>query len=448
MAYIYNYYNINFFQSIFFPNLPLQKKNNLLDNFNIIQYKGITVPKVKLEPNNPKKLEQLIYWPLEDIKYKDIKKNEYNNYIDNKIRIEENQRTMNFIVNTKTNENNNENNKLFLNNHKKIFYQKNNNFNCENDENYVKDKNSIKPIPPENIIKILNEKQTKNIDYQSNNFENINKIILDNIDLLNYNNDKLTENNKIDNPRIINQINNNTINKFNLNFFTNTFFNENQNQSSIIQDEIKESKPIFEICFKSSNEEYEEGKRKNRRGRKSEKIKKNYRIHSASDDDNLKRKIQVHFLSFVIDYANDIIRAFIKVKILPIFKKLDYQIKKIVNNKFLQKIKAQNISEVLQLEISPKLKTYDKNINKNTFLKISNMCPFLADFFQKKSYLDLFKEYYLDKNKIFNVNGIAVQLSLNTKTFKDLLNKNNKHKNKLKYIAIKNFINDYKKSIK
>ena len=44
-----------------------------------------------------------------------------------------------------------------------------------------------------------------------------------------------------------------------------------------------------------------------KRGRKPK--KQNKRIHNALDQDNIIRKIQVHFLSFIIFFCNDLIQT-------------------------------------------------------------------------------------------------------------------------------------------
>ena len=61
------------------------------------------------------------------------------------------------------------------------------------------------------------------------------------------------------------------------------------------------------------------------------------RIHSASDDDNVLRKIQVHYLTFLVNFTNDVIKTFIEDKNVPQFKNLDYKIKKIVKHKVVDR---------------------------------------------------------------------------------------------------------------
>jgi hypothetical protein len=78
--------------------------------------------------------------------------------------------------------------------------------------------------------------------------------------------------------------------------------------------------------------------------KKRKEKKKNKKMHTASDDDNILRKIQVHFLSFVTSYINDIIRYLIADKNVPLFKNIDYKIKKIVNHRFVEELKSKTIA--------------------------------------------------------------------------------------------------------
>ena len=62
--------------------------------------------------------------------------------------------------------------------------------------------------------------------------------------------------------------------------------------------------------------------------------------------------------------------------------------------------------------------------------------------FLNTNFLSLFKEYYNNDNRLFIVNGRIIQLSEHTKTFYDLMINNINHKDKLKNIANRFFINN------
>ena len=86
-------------------------------------------------------------------------------------------------------------------------------------------------------------------------------------------------------------------------------------------------------------------------------------------------------------------------------------------------LKSKKIADILKLRVSPKLKVHGENVNKIIYSKICNILPFMTDFFEK-TYLDLFKEYYFDNNKLILLYGKFIRLSKKTKTFSDLIIKN------------------------
>jgi len=181
-----------------------------------------------------------------------------------------------------------------------------------------------------------------------------------------------------------------------------------------------------------------------KRGRKSIKIGK--RQHSALDDDNIIRKIQVHFISFIIDITNDLIRSVYPNNKNIYFKSINYEFKKTVNHSYIQGLLSKNIGEIVRLEASPKNKKFDKNINSNIYEKLCNNEIF-KNYFQT-SYLEMFNKYYYQEKKEIDVFGIKVNLSPRTKLFSDLLAKNisSEHEHKIIEIAEQYFVNSKKDS--
>ena len=440
---------------------PLPNSLNLLDKIELIQYNGIRIPRIPLGKDYSLNLEGLLY---DTVNYIDLyKSNKSNN---NKYHHEDK-----YIY--KNNTKNNENSLILEDSDKKdkISNDKNNPFDkgylcsrnsvyqniyqkkmCLNDIVVQDEKNSINLKPPEKFIYLLkNEKNDKNCNY-------INNIILNNINYINviYNNN-LFSSFIIQKP--INQIirlencsnKNDNYNKSFLQFYNNIFtdsfsylfsssFNINSNKKS-------KSKYIFKVNTSPYRDEILQDNNFliKKRGRKQTKLKKsNQRIHSAKDDDNILRKIQVHYLSFVTNFTNDIIRVFIINNDVPLFKNIDYKLKKTVRHKYIEELKNKSIGEILQLKASPKLKVHDDSVNKNIYNKVCSLCPFMKIFLQR-NYVSLFKEYYYNKNKIFIINGRFIPLSIKTKTFHDLINKNYAYKEKLKYIAINYFLTKFKK---
>ena len=197
--------------------------------------------------------------------------------------------------------------------------------------------------------------------------------------------------------------------------------------------------------IKEDEENYEKIKKINenkKRGRKSIKIGK--RQHSALDQDNIIRKIQVHFISFIIDFTNDIIHSMFPDNKNMLFKSINYEYKKTVNHSYILELFSKKIGEIVQLDASPKNKKFNKNINKIIYDKLSNI-DILKKFFQI-SYLDMFNKYYYPNQKDIDVFGHIVKLSPRTKLFSDLLDKNKASSEKIKEIAEEYFINSRKDS--
>ena len=329
----------------------------------------------------------------------------------------------------------------------------------------------IKNIENKNIFNFF-LKGDKNYNFiQSKNLVNIDKSIDEDKKLI-VNNFEKDDPNSIRQNKI-NIINNNIYNiKLPNLFFCNSFSGINNHQKldfktiennnidkdpspSIFSNSSKnylqnKSKSLFivnEILNKEKNNEENENKIQctlltNKRGRKQINHN-NKKIHSALDDDNILRKIQVHYISFITNFINDIIRVFIKTRNVPLFKNIDYKLKKIVNHKYFQKLKSLKIADILQMTPSPKMKNHDSSVNKNIYSKVCNLFPFMNNFLQI-DFINFFKEYYFNNNKNYTVNGKIIPLSDKTKNFNDLINKNYAYKEKIKFIALNCFSDDEK----
>ena len=172
---------------------------------------------------------------------------------------------------------------------------------------------------------------------------------------------------------------------------------------------------------------------KKMRGRKPQKESK--RRHNALDPDNILRKIQVHYLSFIINFSNDILRTIIPDEKDLHFKNINYSLKKIVNHSYIEELKSKKISEILQLNISPKNRKFIPEINKMIYIKVCEMNQFLKNFFDI-SYLDMFNQYYnYRKERVIDVGTYKVQITERTKLFIDLLKKNKNSEKKIEEIA-------------
>lgn len=158
-----------------------------------------------------------------------------------------------------------------------------------------------------------------------------------------------------------------------------------------------------------------------KRGRKSNKV--NDKPHSKYKKDNLKRTIQVHFLTFLIKFLNAIMD---NLHLNYSFKDLDYKYKKNINNKNIDKLKTKSIKDILlEAPISPKNRIVDKNHNIKVVEKIEKNYQYLLNILEQK-YSFILKSIYFKDIKTINLNEFNIfdkEIDLNKKvnTFKDII---------------------------
>ena len=213
------------------------------------------------------------------------------------------------------------------------------------------------------------------------------------------------------------------------------YFNRGNNDENNI--EFKEEK----------NESVSPVKPHARRGRKGRFIAK--KPHSASDDDNIVRKIQVHFLTFLIYFANDIVKSVLGNEKRQKFRDINYDIKKKVNLSYINILRAKTIGEILQFKASIKSKNRDGPSNKEIYTEIKDASPVFNSFFNK-NFVDIFTKYYYNYENIYNFEGKKINISWRTKnnTFRELAENIDVPFEKLNYITHYYFIEGHRKKYK
>jgi hypothetical protein len=172
--------------------------------------------------------------------------------------------------------------------------------------------------------------------------------------------------------------------------------------------------------------------RKKNRGKIKSQIpnKKNREKHDKYEVGNVLTKIQVHCFKFLINFINDLIKQAFKKKNHNIkkFKQISYAIKKNINSKNIEELKATQIKDILQMKISNKSKK-DETYNKNNYDEIVKLI-------EKDSSLkrinDIFEMNYLKFAKIFYISKSNydknITYSNETKSFNDLIKENKNDK--------------------
>ena len=185
--------------------------------------------------------------------------------------------------------------------------------------------------------------------------------------------------------------------------------NTNNNSENEMYQYINEPNlPLYE----NENEIYNDVSNdvlKNKRGRKNKlkTTKKSRKTHSNKSFDNLLRKIQVHFLTFLINFVNDILKKDLNYSHNFSFKQIKTEIKNNVKYENVSKLKEMTVGDILQKDISNKYKRYNKCYNREIFEKIQRKSNWFDELFKMK-YLELFNYYYNEgfPKKIFYIKKV------------------------------------------
>ena len=164
-------------------------------------------------------------------------------------------------------------------------------------------------------------------------------------------------------------------------------------------------------------------------------------VHGSDSFDNIERKIQVHFLTFLINFCNDALKTEYEHSKYT-FKQINYRDKARIIISYIQQLKYSNIKDILNLEISNKYKNYQRNANKDLLNKVESS-DWLDKLFQM-NWIELFNYYYNNEkplNKIIFENK-EIFLSYETKSFYFLLKKYKNLRQKIVGVAKNVYLND------
>ena len=218
-------------------------------------------------------------------------------------------------------------------------------------------------------------------------------------------------------------------------------FEENNEYNFTIDDSIKEFLKEIEIIQhnKNNNENTSKGKKffnvktLINRGRKRinlEGEKNNQKKHKKTDLDNILTKVQVHFITFIVNITNEIKSRVIKQDQFNQFNFLDidYNLKKKINFKTFENLKTYKVKDILQLPASKKYKSLSNkdDYNKMILKLVYNSSEDLKELFNM-NYLSLFEIYYNDCKPLKRIilKGKEFILSDELKCFYNLVEKNN-----------------------
>ena len=223
---------------------------------------------------------------------------------------------------------------------------------------------------------------------------------------------------------------------FHIDFYRNNLINSMEIEKNFLVDSENEQKKNLKFDIKKLT--------KKKRGRRS-KRNECERIHDKRAGDNIMRKIQSHYLSFIISFLNNILEI---LNYKQQFFKLDYEFKRNVKKNFVESLKRKTLAEIVCNKISIKYKHKDVNSNFIIYNEIKENK--ILNNILSENYVKFFKKIYYKSNKHINLeeDGLNknITLSNNVKMFKDLLkkdgilNSNNEFKQNINECLIKNFM--------
>ena len=147
------------------------------------------------------------------------------------------------------------------------------------------------------------------------------------------------------------------------------------------------------------------------------------KIHDKNTIDNVLRKIQVHYLSFIVSYINEILQI---LGYKERFFNLDYMFKRDINKKNVSFLNKQNIGAIICYKKSHKYKINEKT-NICIYEQIKQKKDKVLTNIFSENYVELFWKIYYQSSKTINLKeyGLEKEISLSKKVkmFEDLLKK-------------------------
>lgn len=180
-----------------------------------------------------------------------------------------------------------------------------------------------------------------------------------------------------------------------------------------------------------------------KRGRKPLKESKGNIIHTANDFDNIHRKIQTNFVTFLICFANDSIKSILGKKIKLNFKQVNYKYKISIDYIYFERFKKMPYSEILKLDISIKYQKFPENHNEKVLTSLYKRSPKLKRLFEQNIMNVFINYYYCNKKCVKEImfEGEKIEFSKKTKCFYYLMKSNKESEKNLVNVVNAAYIN-------
>ena len=147
--------------------------------------------------------------------------------------------------------------------------------------------------------------------------------------------------------------------------------------------------------------------------------------HDKKSFDNIITKVQVHFITFLINFSNDVIKDELGKDIDLLFKDIDYKTKRNVKSENLEILKRLKVEDIVKNPVSKKFRSINENHNKEIYQQVVNISEIIKDYFNM-NFVEIFEKYFNNCNLVskITISGKDINLSKATKCFYDLINKN------------------------
>ena len=160
------------------------------------------------------------------------------------------------------------------------------------------------------------------------------------------------------------------------------------------------------------------------------------KTHGKYSFDNIITKIQAHYINFIINLANDIIKSVSdgkKDNKRLYFKNIEYKAKIYYNYNKFQELKTKCIKDILIKPASKKNNLNNDNYNEEIFNDLIDKSDILDEYFNM-NYLSLFHFYYNNGQKLNSIyiNNKEIKLSNKTVSLWGLINKNQNNNSKMR----------------
>lgn len=172
---------------------------------------------------------------------------------------------------------------------------------------------------------------------------------------------------------------------------------ETENSSLNQVSQTSQANQIKQVIFKTTKENHANKKLTGKKRGRNPKIQKTKVKNRKYDQDDILTKIQVHYISYIINFLNKVSSA---LGIKEEFKEIKYSLKKNVSYEYFTQLQGKTLKDIVSMETSNKYSKFGKEHNKDLCESIDNK---VVQNILSKKYLEFFQNYYYKDVKEINL---------------------------------------------